>query len=87
MAKPIIAAVLNFFTLGLGYLIFTKKKVLGLFLFLAFPPSAYVEFSLQTQYPPLYWYSFGAFFLLAIGCAYDGFVEGKAAAAAPAKAA
>ncbi len=92
MAKVWIATVLNFFLLGLGTLIFTKKKIQGLFLTLGALLCTYVEQFLLTPDMAAFKFMFAGFFLLAIGCAYDGFVETKAAmsagaAAAPAKAA
>lgn len=68
-------AILNFFLLGLGYLIFTPRKVLGGFLTIGAILATYVEQVLlapmEDQLP--FQVMFAAFFCLALGCAIDGF--------------
>jgi hypothetical protein len=86
MGKLWIGTLLNFFLLGPGYLLFTKRKVLGLFLTIGAGLATYVEQVLlpggaayagtgtdQTAYQVL----FAAVFCIAIGCAVDGYQEIK----------
>jgi len=88
VAKVWIGTVLNFFLLGLGYLLFTKRKVLGLFLTIGAGLATYVEQVLlpggaayagtgtdETAYQVM----FAAIFCMAIGCAVDGYREIKQA--------
>ena len=88
MAKVWIGTVLNFFLLGPGYLLFTKRKVLGLFLTIGAGLATYVEQVLlpggaayagtgtdETAFQVM----FVAFLCLAIGCAVDGYREIKEA--------
>ena len=83
MPKLIIGVALNFFLLGPGYLLFTPRKVLGLFLTIGAVLATYVEQGLlagmEDQHP--FQVMFAAFFCLAIGCAVDGFQEIKKAQA------
>jgi hypothetical protein len=83
MWKVWVGAVLNFFLLGPGYLLFTPRKVLGLFLTIGAVLATYVEqvplAAMPDQTP--FRIMFAAFFALAIGCAVDGFSEIKKAVA------
>lgn len=86
MVKVWIGTVLNFFFLGPGYLLFTPRKVLGLFLTVGAVLATYVE---QVLLPGGAFYAgagtdqtpfkvmFAAFFCLALGCAIDGHKEMK----------
>ena len=76
-----VGTILNFFLLGPGYLLFTPRKVLGLFLTLGALAATYVEqvplAALEDQTP--FRIMFAAFFMLALGCAIDGYSEIKKA--------
>jgi hypothetical protein len=86
MAKVWIGTILNFVLLGLGYLLFTQRKVLGLFLTIGAVLATYVE---QVLLPggaayagtgtdeTAYQFLFAAVFCIAIGCAVDGYREIK----------
>lgn len=75
MKNPWIAAVLNFFTLGLGTLYVGKRMGYGLLLLVGGALMIYVELSLKQAAPELYWYSFSGFFALALATAWDGYNE------------
>ena len=88
MAKLWIGTILNFILLGPGYLLFTKRKVLGAFLTIGAFLATYVEQALlpggaayagtgtdETAYQVM----FVAIFCIAIGCAVDGHQEIKKA--------
>jgi hypothetical protein len=79
--KIYVGALLNFFLLGPGYLLFTPRKILGIFLTIGAVGATYVEQILlqpmEDQLP--FQVMFGAFFCLAIGCAVDGYQEIKKA--------
>ncbi len=76
-----VGTILNFFLLGPGYLLFTPKKLLGLFLTVGAVLATWVEQvplkGLEDQTP--FMVMFAAFFCLALGCAIDGFQEIKKA--------
>lgn len=80
-ARLWIGTILNFFLLGPGYLLFTPRKILGVFLTLGAILATYVEQvplkALEDQQP--FQIMFAAFFLLALGCAIDGHMEIKKA--------
>ena len=85
-AKLWIGTILNFFLLGPGYVLFTPRKVLGIFLTIGAILATYVE---QALLPGGFMYAgagtdklaynimFAAFFCLALGCAIDGHQEIK----------
>ncbi len=79
MAKVWIGAILNFFLLGPGYLLFTPRKVLGIFLTIGAVLATYLEQVVlaaqedQTAFQIM----FASFFCLALGCAIDGYQEIK----------
>lgn len=83
-AKLWIGTLLNFFLLGPGYLLFTKRKVLGGFLTVGAVLATYVEqVPLKAQFDAgdktPFLVMFVAFFSMAIGCAVDGHQEIKKA--------
>ncbi len=79
MWKVWVGTILNFFLLGPGYLFFTPRRVLGVFLTIGAVLATYVEQVLlkpmENQLP--FQVMFAAFFCLALGCAIDGFSEIK----------
>ena len=78
MKKPWLAALLNFFFMGLGY-IYNGKKVLPGILFTAGAVGlTYVEFGIQEPMPTLYAIMFGSVLVVNTGFAIDGFKEAKA---------
>ena len=85
-SKIWLGTALNFFLLGPGYLLFTPKKLLGLLLTAGALLATYVEQvplkAMADQRP--FQVMFAAFFLLALGCAIDGYQEiSKAIATKP----
>ena len=83
MKRPWIAAVLNFFFMGLGTLYNGRRKALGAALTIGAIALTYVELNLQTAAPGLYPIMFGAVFLMNCFFAYDGYTEAQAINAAP----
>jgi len=77
MKNPWIAAVLNFFLMGLGTLYNGRRKALGTALTIGAIALTYVELNLQTAAPELYPIMFGAVFLMNCFFAYDGYTEAK----------
>lgn len=75
--NPWIAAILNFFLLGPGYIYNGKRKMLGIGFTLSAIFATWVEFQIKEMAPELYPYAFGQFFLMAALFAYDGFREAK----------
>jgi len=75
--NPWIAAVLNFFFMGLGTLYIGRRKLTGLGLTLGAIVLTYVELQLQTAAPVLYPFMFGAVFLANTVLAIDGYNEAK----------
>ncbi len=65
----------NFFFPGLGYLLVGPKRVQGAFWFLAMVGLTYVELSLQTAAPDLYWPMFAAVFVFNTTFAVDTWIE------------
>ena len=61
--NPIIAAVLNFFLMGAGYVYNGKRVQLGIALTIAAVALTYVEFGIKPLDTQLYWIMFGAIFL------------------------
>ena len=82
-----LAALLNFFLLGLGTIYNGKRVLTGVFVTLGAIGATYVELQLKEAAPELYNYMFAAFFALAIGMAIDGWKEAKmiSGPSAPAK--
>ena len=75
--NPIIAAVLSFFFLGLGYLYNGKRMVTGALFTVGAVIATYVETQLMALDQNLFLISFAGFFLLAIGAAYDAYKEAE----------
>jgi hypothetical protein len=75
--NPWIAAVLNFFFMGLGTLYIGHRKLTGLGLTLAAIALTYVELQLQSAAPALYPIMFGAVFVANTVLAIDGYNEAK----------
>jgi hypothetical protein len=74
-----VAAVLNFFFMGLGTLYIGRRKLLGLGLTIAAIVLTYVELQLQTAAPSLFPIMFGAVFVANTVLAIDGYQEAKMA--------
>lgn len=72
-----LAGLLNFFTLGLGYIYNGKRVLFGVLVLIGAGLAAYVEFSLKAAAPALYPYSFASFLILAVATAIDGYKEAK----------
>lgn len=75
--NPWIAAVLNFFFMGLGTLYIGQRKLTGIGLTLAALVLTYVEFQLRALAPSLYPIMFGAVFVANTVLAIDGYQEAK----------
>jgi len=75
--NPWIAAVLNFFFMGLGTLYIGRRKLTGLGLTLGAIALTYVELQLQTAAPVLYPIMFAAVFVANTVLAIDGYNEAK----------
>lgn len=81
-----IGTIANFFFPGLGYLIAgpAHKRMVGLPMFVAMCVLTYVELSLQSVAPALYWPMFGAVFLFNTAFAIDTWRELGVPAQSPA---
>jgi hypothetical protein len=75
--NPWIAAVLNFFLMGLGTLYIGRRRLTGAGLTLAAFALTYVELQLQTAAPSLFPIMFGAVFVANTVLAVDGYNEAK----------
>ncbi len=75
--NPWVAAVLNFFFMGLGTLYIGQRKLTGIGLTLAALVLTYVELQLKTAAPSLYPIMFGAVFVANTVLAIDGYQEAK----------
>jgi uncharacterized membrane protein len=75
--NPWIAAVLNFFFMGLGTLYIGRRKLLGAGLTLAALILTYVEMQVKGAAPALYPIMFGAVFVANTVLAIDGYNEAK----------
>jgi uncharacterized membrane protein len=73
--NPWIAAVLNFFFMGLGTLYIGRRRLTGLGLTVAAIILTYVELQLQTAAPALFPLMFGAVFIANTVLAIDGYQE------------
>ncbi|MCI0554110.1 MAG: hypothetical protein L0287_24435 [Anaerolineae bacterium] len=75
--NPWIAAVLNFFFMGLGTLYIGRRKLTGIGLTLGAIALTYVELQLRTAAPALYSIMFTAVFVANTVLAIDGYNEAK----------
>ena len=75
--NPIIAALLNFFFMGPGYIYLGKKVWLGVGFTLGAIALTYVELSIQSINTQLYGIMFAAVFLVNTCFAIDAFREAK----------
>ena len=75
--NPWIAAVLNFFFMGLGTLYIGNRKLTGVGLTLAALTLTYVELQLRSAAPALFPIMFGAVFVANTVLAIDGYKEAK----------
>lgn len=75
--NPWIAAILNFFFMGLGTLYIGRRKLTGAGLTLGAIVLTYVELQLQTAAPALYPIMFGAVLVANTVLAIDGYNEAK----------
>jgi len=82
MKRAWIAALLNFFFAGLGYVVLGERRLLGVGWTIAAVGLTYVELSVQTAAPALYWPMFASVFLLNTCFAVDAFQLGKRLAGA-----
>ena len=73
--NPWIAAVLNFFFMGLGTLYIGRRKLTGLGLTLAAIALTYVELQLQSAAPSLFPIMFATVFVANTVLAIDGYKE------------
>lgn len=73
--NPWIAAVLNFFFMGLGTLYIGRRRLTGLGLTVAAIILTFVELQLQTAAPALFPLMFGAVFIANTVLAIDGYQE------------
>lgn len=71
--KKYAAALMNFFFPGLGYLAFGHKRLLGIGWLAGAIGLTYVELSLQTPMPGLYWAMFVSVFVMNTAFAVDAF--------------
>ena len=77
MKNPWIAAVLNFFFIGLGTLYVGKRKLFGLVLTLGALSLTYVEFQVKTYNMSLYNVMFATVLIMNVFFAMDGYQEAK----------
>ena len=75
--NPWIAAMLNFFFMGLGTLYIGRRKLTGLGLTLGAIALTYVELQLKGAAPALYPIMFAAVFMANTVLAIDGYNEAK----------
>jgi hypothetical protein len=80
MKKPWLAALLNFFFMGLGTLYVGKRKLFGLVLTLGAFSLTYIETSLKDLDTNLYWQMFVTVFVVNVFFAIDGYQEAKTVA-------
>jgi hypothetical protein len=67
----VVATAANFFFPGLGYLLVGPRRVLGLCWFVAMVGLTWVELSVKTQAPDLYWPMFASVLLFNTAFAVD----------------
>ena len=77
MKNPWIAAIGNFFFMGLGTLYNGKRKALGLGLTIGAIVLSWLEFQVKAAAPSLYPIMFGTVFFMNCFFAYDGYTEAK----------
>lgn len=77
MKNPWIAAIGNFFFMGLGTLYLGKRKALGLGLTIGAIVLSWLEFQVKAAAPSLFPIMFGTVFFMNCFFAYDGFTEAK----------
>jgi len=77
MKNPWIAAILNFFFAGPGYIYNGRRSMLGIALTIGALILTYVELQLQTEAPSLFPLMFGAVFLINTFLAVDAYQEAK----------
>jgi hypothetical protein len=77
MKNAWVAALLNFFFAGAGYIYNGKRASLGVALTIGALILTYVELQLQTAAPALFPYMFGAVFLINTFLAIDAYSEAK----------
>jgi len=77
MKRPIIAAILNFFFMGPGYIYNGRKIVLGIFFTLGALGLTYVETSIKDVVPNLYWIMFASVLVVNSCFAIDAYREAK----------
>ncbi|OGD65865.1 hypothetical protein A3F08_00035 [Candidatus Berkelbacteria bacterium RIFCSPHIGHO2_12_FULL_36_9] len=75
--NPWIAAALNFFFMGPGYIYNGKRVWLGLGWTVGAVLLTYVEFQVKVQAPDMYLLMFGSVFLINLCFAVDGYKEAK----------
>jgi hypothetical protein len=78
---PLIAAALNFFFPGAGYLYSGHRKLLGLGWLIGAVGLTYVEFGIKGAAPTYYWPMFAAVFLMNTCFAIDAWRETSASRA------
>ena len=78
MKNPWIAAVGNFFFMGLGTLYNGRRMVTGIGLTIGAIVLTYVEFQIQPLDASLYWLMFAAVFVVNTVLAIDGYREAQA---------
>lgn len=78
MKKPWLAAILNFFFMGAGYIYNGKRSMTGILWTLAAGGLTYVEFGIQEPLPELYFIMFASVFVANTAFAIDGYQEAKA---------
>ena len=76
--NPWIAAILNFFLAGPGYIYNGRRRLFGVALTIGAVALTYVELNLQTAAPDLFVVMFATVFLLNTFFAIDGWQEAKA---------
>jgi hypothetical protein len=79
MTRIYIATLANFIFPGAGYLILGQKIPLAIAWLVGVIGLTYVETSVQTAAPHLYWPMFASVFLMNIAFAVDAYRSGKAA--------
>jgi len=87
MIRTIVATIANFFFPGVGYLVNGRRKLLGVVFLLGAIGLTWVELSLKTAAPDLYWPMFATVFIMNTAFAIDAFREGRTLAAERAAAA
>ena len=78
MKKPWLAALLNFFFMGPGYIYNGRRIIPGILFTIGAFGLTYVEFGIQEPLPDLYLIMFASVFVVNTAFAIDGFKEAKA---------